>query len=435
MILINDVKYACMECIRGHRSSMCRHHERPLLQVRSKGRPNVGNGNKNHRIAVFAEEVASSPEPEEGESCKDFPVVILKASDKQIIDLLNGQILGPYCENQNKLYNQRPVISSDSFINSSVCCSKGASKVTKLCCCNKGNVSKSKILKSYLDRRIQKKGTVKSEPQVNPAKLSCCSSKKKIENNKSFTNGETANAFANSNQQWTQVPQVPPPVQNAAYPQTMMSNGGMNNQLPTNPLLQFQTTTSIDYSSNKVHPDLYQNLASSNTGGVFEVVNIPSCSIQGTCRCTSDCNCPGCVEHNNAPKSSIQLDTFRNDAQYGSNLFLTLRDQPQPTKPILDKQPPASHPVSFPKDFDTYANFFRLLLGENPENQDPSSTEPLGDVCECPDDACFCTNCEVHGIIDGYKLDDLFASRALAETNGFKTEASGSLQDTNGATH
>lgn len=60
MILIDGVKYACMECVRGHRSSSCKHHQRPLLQVRSKGRPvEYANGNPNHRVAVFAEEIAN----------------------------------------------------------------------------------------------------------------------------------------------------------------------------------------------------------------------------------------------------------------------------------------------------------------------------------------------------------------------------------------
>ncbi|ODV91285.1 hypothetical protein CANCADRAFT_44889 [Tortispora caseinolytica NRRL Y-17796] len=39
MILVEGEKYACMRCIRGHRSSSCNHSRRPLLQVRRRGRP------------------------------------------------------------------------------------------------------------------------------------------------------------------------------------------------------------------------------------------------------------------------------------------------------------------------------------------------------------------------------------------------------------
>ncbi|EIN14442.1 hypothetical protein PUNSTDRAFT_49230 [Punctularia strigosozonata HHB-11173 SS5] len=39
MILIEDKKYACETCIKGHRSSACKHTERPLFEIKKKGRP------------------------------------------------------------------------------------------------------------------------------------------------------------------------------------------------------------------------------------------------------------------------------------------------------------------------------------------------------------------------------------------------------------
>ena len=36
---INSVKYACQNCIRGHRSTNCHHTERPLFEIKKKGRP------------------------------------------------------------------------------------------------------------------------------------------------------------------------------------------------------------------------------------------------------------------------------------------------------------------------------------------------------------------------------------------------------------
>lgn len=423
MILINEVKYACMECIRGHRSSMCRHHQRPLLQVRLKGRPNVGYGNKNHRIAVFAEEIASSPEPEDGDSCRDFPVVILKASDKQVIDLLNGQILGPYSEAANEIHNKKPVIRSDSFINSSSCCSKGASKVSKLCSCNKSNVSKTKILKSYLDKHKNKLASVKREPELKPAKLSCCSSKK--QNNgvpQQNGNGYSTNVFANPYyaQQWNQNPQIPPQPFNIPFPQHQtVPQNGYNVPLQQNSLPPMSTFPEAGYTNQPQH-DIFHNLAASNTGEVFEVVNVPSCSILGTCRCSSDCRCPGCVEHNNAPKppAQVHLDALRNDAQYSSNLILTLKDQKPATEKSPEKQPQPLPALPLSKDFDTYANFLRLIIGEQePNNNDGEVNCSDGQSCVCPDDDCFCTNCETHGIIDGYRLDDIFNGRTAGDNN------------------
>lgn len=57
MILVDGEKYSCVQCIRGHRSSTCKHSARPLVQVRSRGRPSLNAG---HRIAVTESELVLS---------------------------------------------------------------------------------------------------------------------------------------------------------------------------------------------------------------------------------------------------------------------------------------------------------------------------------------------------------------------------------------
>lgn len=39
MVFINGIKYACATCIKGHRSSNCHHADRPLFEIKKKGRP------------------------------------------------------------------------------------------------------------------------------------------------------------------------------------------------------------------------------------------------------------------------------------------------------------------------------------------------------------------------------------------------------------
>ncbi|KAF8874845.1 hypothetical protein BD779DRAFT_1678542 [Infundibulicybe gibba] len=39
MVLISSKKYACETCIKGHRSSTCNHADRPLYEIKKKGRP------------------------------------------------------------------------------------------------------------------------------------------------------------------------------------------------------------------------------------------------------------------------------------------------------------------------------------------------------------------------------------------------------------
>ncbi|KAF9072670.1 copper fist DNA binding domain-containing protein [Rhodocollybia butyracea] len=39
MVFVNNKKFACESCIKGHRSSSCSHTDRPLFEVKKKGRP------------------------------------------------------------------------------------------------------------------------------------------------------------------------------------------------------------------------------------------------------------------------------------------------------------------------------------------------------------------------------------------------------------
>ncbi|KAJ6569536.1 hypothetical protein B0H19DRAFT_697849 [Mycena capillaripes] len=39
MVFVNNKKFACESCIKGHRSSSCHHADRPLFEIKKKGRP------------------------------------------------------------------------------------------------------------------------------------------------------------------------------------------------------------------------------------------------------------------------------------------------------------------------------------------------------------------------------------------------------------
>lgn len=447
MILIDDVKYACMECIRGHRSSLCRHHQRPLLQVRSKGRPNFGLGNKNHRIAVFAEEIAENLPSDDSGPCKGLPVVILKASDKQIIDLLNGRIVGPY-KDTNAKAQSAPLISSESFINSTSCCLRPASKVTKSCSCNKKEVPKSKILKTYLGKRQHLPHSIniqQGRQNLQQPQSSCCGPKKETfddhllrglesifperreehPNNNSFNNGfsnvlyNTADGQSsgssissngslsyqsNGSTQTSSTPSFDP-----LYGKEAAQNGfkdmpkSFDIPLDYAPQAPHMIQNSYHYPQNQSHLLTTQG----NKREVFEMVNVQPCSILGSCACASDCACPGCEEHKNQD-SGTHLGNLRNDSQYDSTLILSLND------PQLQLPAPALFPPENPSDH--YVNFLQQIIrlcsdareegvSDFPVKQDEAA------ACQCDDDACECTNCETHGIIEGLKLDDVFKTQ------------------------
>lgn len=374
MILIGDIKYSCIECIRGHRSSLCRHHARPLLQVRSKGRPTVhANGNPNHRIAVFAEEISEEPD-DCGKKCADgggcgrksskTPVIILKASPKQVLDLKSGQIVGLYDGNDQKVDpNSRPaapVIHADSFVNTSACCSNGIKKLDKSCgCCNNKSrtINKSKILKSYL--------------------------------NKHFKN------------------QKPPAMKQVQQP--------------------FQFVEPIK-------PESKFNVSSSdNNEQVYDVVNVPSCSVPGSCCCGSECSCEGCMVHGNATVNDVakmfsddlNADFFNNTAQFNTTpipqtgqkdlVFNILPNQPTPQTNqkdlVFNVLPTQTAPNN--KSLEFYTNFLMLQLNQTfPDYNSLKAEEdsPISNPCTCPTDNCDCSNCETHGIINGLKLDEFFSA-------------------------
>lgn len=97
MIVVDGEKYACERCIRGHRSSTCRHIERALVLVRSRGRPLTDSS---QRIAIHAEkpECCCSSGNSSGNSsgsgkCKctsnttKGSVIVLKASKRQVFNV------------------------------------------------------------------------------------------------------------------------------------------------------------------------------------------------------------------------------------------------------------------------------------------------------------------------------------------------------------
>ncbi|KAK6458400.1 uncharacterized protein RJT20DRAFT_31395 [Scheffersomyces xylosifermentans] len=410
MILIDDVKYSCVECIRGHRSSSCRHHSRPLLQVRSKGRPNVhANGNPNHRIAVFAEEISSddqksnSPSPESDlgptAKCKKNPVIILKASPKQVMDLQSGQIIGPYIESQvDSAAEARPpprTINSESFINISTCCAtNGISKPNKSCgCCSnksKRNVNKSKILKTYIKSHLQKQNV-------------------QVQNNRIKTLQETSQV-----------------VGTLPY----------GNQF----VLKSSYTPSVNGNIKHEYNDTTVNNGVDNSKQIFDVVPVASCSIPGSCCCDDSCSCEGCVVHGNSKPDDINkmipndfnLDYLNdlsqnNDISTNNLIFNTLPNN-YPTYGIDTKSQltssttdsinlVTSNAAATPFGND-YSSVLQQVAPQIPSgvqrttlhsNESPNDTDsPSSTSCSCPPNACDCTNCETHGILNGYKLDELF---------------------------
>lgn len=379
------------------------------------------NGNPNHRIAVFAEEIDNNDTPATGDlgKCENRkrPVVILKASPKQIIDLQNGQIIGPYQDFDEGSKPPLPVINSNSFINSSSCCLNGISKPKKSCgcCSNKTNknVNKLKILKTYFEKHIK--------PENEP-KFVDYSKQIKIKNEDRTLEKEDVK------------------------PSVVIDNGENGIENPTN---------------NK-----------RNTS--YDVVKIPSCSIPGSCGCDSDCACEGCFVHGNVNVQDLNNNQFSNLVNYANKNEIKMpneimsnyaaqitemmnnqRDNTTPdansneqmqyefantqnnthtnthnhnrldmTSESLSGAPPSTlsdnsigqmnllngQMYNLHTDLPEQENTHRLQIHiQEDEGLTPRNEQSIEhkNVCSCSDE-CDCFNCETHGIINGTKLDDLF---------------------------
>lgn len=570
MILIDGVKYSCLECIRGHRSSLCQHYKRPLLLVKRKGRPSVlfPDGNKNYRIAVFAQEIAEQSVDSEDEKCTR-PVVILKASDKYVFDFKTGQIVGPYNEDKARAFDP------ESFVNVSFCCVGSLSQ--KGCRCNQKKVSKQRILQSYLKKnqgkvdmeklmKCQANGTIKTDdtndkdsgccsikvkkealelgsnisPQTvktTPSKAnccsetsSCCSGKTKGSSNvngsipepiASFNNPSDSSIAPNlsndapnplqysttrnysnpymatkhepdfarlTNTQGMSFDLAPnqfqiqsqlPGFQTNSIPNTSASNifqqpnqyqGSLlqarpqtHMYMPTNPreceVSETFTKPDSEVSDSNIFYFNSANLATNPSSSlnvnnsdmsafgklegrhhfdyaaamqlqqegtlsqqfptpsnrdllvysknqVFKVVNVPSCSVPGTCLCSDDCACENCETHNTKNTHSNQYSSLNQPlGSHGEQIS----ELESPQRVVV--------PEARSQDLD-YMGFLKLIISEGQEDnwtEDSRSDSLPGEhqdqeLCSCAEGACFCSNCERHGIIDGVRLDDFFGA-------------------------
>ncbi|CAI1655650.1 hypothetical protein SEUBUCD646_0M01630 [Saccharomyces eubayanus] len=96
MIVFNGNKYACASCIRGHRSSTCRHSHRMLIKVRTRGRPSP----MAIRDAILVDSTSESTEYEngsqvEGNCCSGMnqqPILFVRASAVRKARMINGKL-------------------------------------------------------------------------------------------------------------------------------------------------------------------------------------------------------------------------------------------------------------------------------------------------------------------------------------------------------
>lgn len=171
MIVVEGEKYACERCIRGHRSSTCRHIGRPLVLVRGRGRPLTDS---RQRIAIEAESRGCSCSSQGGKRCRcqTGDVIVLKANKRQVYNVSSGslRLLDPVAEVATVEKGLEVMARSNSqtpqFLPSGDSVKEGGCATKKGCCGSKSEASAKAGCSNnmFIPYEIEPKKEVKVEP-------------------------------------------------------------------------------------------------------------------------------------------------------------------------------------------------------------------------------------------------------------------------------
>ncbi|AGO10510.1 AaceriABR058Cp [[Ashbya] aceris (nom. inval.)] len=100
MIIFDGEKYSCAACIRGHRSTTCKHSDRMLVKVRTRGRPSPMDIRKVILVDAGSQVPVEDEEPwdeccDGGKTCGKMdrqPILFLKALKTQKALLVDGTL-------------------------------------------------------------------------------------------------------------------------------------------------------------------------------------------------------------------------------------------------------------------------------------------------------------------------------------------------------
>lgn len=82
MIIFDGDKYSCVACIRGHRSSTCKHSDRMLVKVRTRGRPSPMDVRKVIMVDTDSQVEPPAHTPEDPNPCCQRPNANSKSCNK-----------------------------------------------------------------------------------------------------------------------------------------------------------------------------------------------------------------------------------------------------------------------------------------------------------------------------------------------------------------
>lgn len=314
MIVFEGEKYACLPCIRGHRSSTCNHCERPLLQVRKRGRPLVS---QTKRIAI----VPKVEDLNQHNVSKSSPIHSSSNSTSSSTPL-NGspQANGsanchaaetPIIKIEQGSHCKKVVETKDGVVEviddqKGSCCSSG------LCECD-GCMKKKKV---RLKLKKQQQHRMRLQLEVEEVFVPVGNGLYRKERRNKHT-GEVIPdppmVIAPMNLESLELPAFDldddyvPTIANQTVLPTSTSSSIQTHSpsapasAPTihfnsAPVTNLSNTTANGQQDFDFDLDFLMNMGEKN---FLDVSYTPNCVLPGQCQCGDDCKCPGCSTHSN----------------------------------------------------------------------------------------------------------------------------------------
>lgn len=455
MILVEGDKYACEQCIRGHRSSTCKHIKRRLVLVRSRGRPLTDS---TRRIAIMAEQLppgkvkvenapSSRKSTKNHDSCCgnhnsdsdcDHGRRRTKCSCCARASLRAQRSCGSSC---SKCSSSSPSTATSSSSSSSSSFNASASSQTSAGSCGCDSKNSVFILKASTRRvyNVDKSSLKLLDPVAEvPTKqvgLELIHNLSKMNHHgkpmcrsKNFKTGEILMDFhrpgVSSMGSCCGESRVSKPGQGNCRCCAAKKVGKLrklqNNPLsfaPPQDIHPIKTEASSSVPSAQPTPEAQP----------YDLFLADFCSVPGTCTCDPDnCQCPNCTEHNVHAKTQ----KFTIEELFDQCNVSGVNSQPVDSSTVLADgitssfSAPNNNVISFgqvgvqkvPLDTEAQINNSLTNLDRSILNgSSPDSTNDSVSECLCEPDECACYNCEAHGIVNGIRLSDGVRVSSLSE--------------------
>ncbi|CCO27811.1 Metal-binding regulatory protein cuf1 OS=Schizosaccharomyces pombe (strain 972 / ATCC 24843) GN=cuf1 PE=1 SV=1 [Rhizoctonia solani AG-1 IB] len=295
MILIDNQKFACSACINGHRSSSCHHTDRPLFEIKKKGRPvtqcarcrELRKTRSYHSKCLCDKPVAPQNDNEVEESTEETPGSKRKKSSRTaptVPSLPNG--IRDILETKKANDTEQKEESRKRFKAMLNPCKCGCDDA-KRCRCNGGDLL----------------GPIQDQVQDG----SCCT--------KTSTSAETERRASPSHRL------LPKPKKSIATPankhQPVQTTGPTSGSCCAPKTSQSEQSSSLhdapifikplSLPPDSTGPSLLPSIATWSTPASIPTLHRHATTTMDSCGCGEGCACAGCVEHRGAVAAAAAI--------------------------------------------------------------------------------------------------------------------------------